>query len=100
MKVMKKIKINNREYCINETGIVIVSLNFPYKYNRQFKYNTPREEYIDKNNWKEKLSQEEIEIKLINSIPNIEYDFIEYSGGDKELKIKVSIEDLQKYNFI
>jgi len=39
-------------------------------------------------------------MKLINSIPNIEYDFIEYSGGDKELKIKVNIEDLQKYNFI
>jgi hypothetical protein len=29
-----------------------------------------------------------------------EYDFIEYSGGDKELKVKVNIEDLQKYNFI
>jgi hypothetical protein len=25
-------------------------------------------------------------MKLINSIPNIEYDFIEYDGGDKELE--------------
>jgi hypothetical protein len=97
---MKKVKINNREYHVNETGIVIVSLNFPHKHNRQFRYNTPRKEYIDKNNWKEKLSKEGIEMKLINSIPNIEHDFIEYDGGDKELKIKVSIEDLQKYNFL
>ena len=91
------IKIDGRDYYVSPQGNVTLSLNFPYKYNKQYKYNTPREEYIDKNNWREKLNPNSLEMKIINNIPNAEYDFIEYEGGDAELKVKVNIEDLKKY---
>ena len=54
----KYIKIDNSEYYVDENGNVKLSLNFPYEFNRSHKYNTPREEYIDKNNWKEKVKKQ------------------------------------------
>jgi hypothetical protein len=91
------IEIDGQDYHIDKQGNVILSLNFPYKYNRLKIYNTPNEKYIDKDNWKEKLDPNSLEMRIINNIPKAEYDFIEYESGDKELRIKVNIEDLKKY---
>jgi hypothetical protein len=44
------IKIVNDKYHVDKQGNVEISLNFPYKFNRSHRYNTPREEYIDKSN--------------------------------------------------
>jgi hypothetical protein len=93
----KYIKIDNSEYYVDENGNVKLSLNFPYKFNRPDKYNTPREEYIDKNNWKEKVNPNFPIMKVINNVPTADYEFIEYPSGDKELLVKTNIEDLKKY---
>jgi hypothetical protein len=93
----KYIKIDNSEYYVDENGNVKLSLNFPYKFNRSDKYNTPREEYIDKNNWKEKVNPNFPIMKVINNVPTADYEFIEYPSGDKELVVKTNIEDLKKY---
>ncbi len=91
------VKIDNGLYVISPNGKVELSLVFPYKYNRSHRYNTPREEYIDKSNWKEKLNPNYPIMKVINNVPNADYDFIEYESGDKELVVKTNIEDLKKY---
>ena len=93
----KYVKIDNSEYYVDENGNVKLSLNFPYKFNRSHKYNAPREEYIDKNNWKEKVNPNFPIMKVINNVPTADYEFIEYPGGDKELLVKTNIEDLKKY---
>ena len=93
----KYIKIDNSEYYVDENGNVKLSLNFPYEFNRSHKYNTPREEYIDKNNWKEKVNPSYPIMKVINNVPTADYEFIEYPSGDKELLVKTNIEDLKKY---
>jgi hypothetical protein len=86
--------LTNEEYL---KGVRIERLSIPYKYNRKTKYNTPNPNYIDKDNFKEKLPNNLLVMKLINSIPNIEYKFIEYSGGDKELIIKTNLKILSKF---
>jgi hypothetical protein len=96
-KSKKYIKIDNSEYYVDENGNVKLSLNFPYKFNRSHIYNTPREEYIDKNNWKEKVDPNFPIMKVINNVPTARYEFIEYPSGDKELLVKTNIEDLKKY---
>ena len=93
----KYIKIDNSEYYVDENGNVKLSLNFPYKFNRSHKYNNPNEEYIDKNNWKEKVNPNFPIMKVINNVPTADYEFIEYPSGDKELLVKTNIEDLKKY---
>ena len=93
----KYVKIDNSEYYVDENGNVKLSLNFPYKFNRSDKYNAPREEYIDKNNWKEKVNPNFPIMKVINNVPTADYEFIEYPSGDKELLVKTNIEDLKKY---
>ena len=93
----KYIKIDNSEYYVDEQGNIKISLQFPYKFNRSHKNNTPREEYIDKNNWKEKVNPSYPIMKVINNVPTADYEFIEYPSGDKELLVKTNIEDLKKY---
>jgi hypothetical protein len=100
MKELDYIELNLHKYYVDENGDIIYTLNFPYKFNRKTKYNTPNPDYINIDNWMEKLNSNLISMKLINTIPNIKYNFIEYESGDKELKIKVNIKDLQKYKFI
>ena len=92
-----EIQIDGEEFYTDQQGNVSIALSIPYRSNRQFRYNTPRAEYIDKHNWSQKLDPNSVIMKIINNIPNAKYDFIEYSGGDKELKVKVNIEDLKKY---
>jgi hypothetical protein len=91
------VRIDGDEYYVDENGNVKLSLNFPYKFNRSHKYNTPREEYIDKSNWKEKVNPNSPIMKVINNVPTADYEFIEYPSGDKELLVKTNIEDLKKY---
>jgi hypothetical protein len=86
--------LTSEEY---ENGIRIEVLTIPYKYNRKTKYNTPNPDYIDKNNFREKIPNNFLVMKLINSIPNIKYEFIEYDGGDKELIVKTNLETLSKF---
>ena len=94
------VELDSHEYYVDKNGYITYSLNFPYKFNKKAKYNTPNPDYIDVNNWMEKLKPNSMAMRLINTIPNIKYDFIEYESGDKELKIVVNIKDLQKYKFI
>ena len=93
-------KIDSRDYYVDIQGNVTLSLNIPYKYNRSYKYNTPRKEYINKDNWREKLNPDNLEMRIINNISGVEYDFIEYESGDKELKVKVNIKNLKKCKLI
>ena len=89
-----KTYLTNEEYL---SGVRFEKLFIPYKCNRKTKYNTPNPHYINKDNFKEKLSNDFLVIKLINSILNVEYKFIEYSSGDKELIVKTNLETLSKF---
>jgi hypothetical protein len=89
-----KTYLTNEEYL---SGVRLEKLFIPYKYNRKTKYNTPNPNYIDKNNFKEKLPKDFLIIKLMNSIPNIEYQFIEYDSGDKELIVKTNYETISEF---
>ena len=94
---IRDVKIDGNEYYVDKNGNVKLSLNFPYKFNRSHRYNTPREEYIDKNNWKEKVNPSYPIMKVINNVPIADYEFIEYPSGDKELVVRTNIEDHKKY---
>ena len=94
---IRDVKIDGNEYYVDKNENVKLSLNFPYKFNRSHRYNTPREEYIDKSNWKEKVNPSYPIMKVINNVPPADYEFIEYPSGDKELVVRTNIEDLKKY---
>jgi hypothetical protein len=87
------LQVDNSVYYVKDSeGNFILSLNFPYKHNRQFRYNTPREEYIHKNNWREKLDINSPIMKIIKRFPEAEHEFVEYESGDKELIVKINRE--------
>ena len=87
------LQVDNSVYYVKDNeGNFILSLNFPYKHNRQFRYNTPREEYIHKNNWRGKLDINSPIMKIIKRFPEAEHEFVEYESGDKELIVKINPE--------
>jgi hypothetical protein len=34
-------------------------------------------------------------MKIISLLPNVKYEFVEHSGGSKELKVEISIKDIK-----